>query len=363
MENFVTAIDRLLPRKKIDIFGKDSWLKTSLPYYLLPALILRFIIGSMADESFGMIAIIYAALPILDEIFSLDERNPNKEETKELLRNDWYFRMALYVSIVLSWILFIKTMTVISAMEVNSDTIFKFIGVVFISMNFYAAQFSVAHELLHRYDPVLRFIGTVHMVKLYYMHFTYHHNNCHHPKVGIPEEDPSTAPKGETVYQYIVRSVWTSLVGVYKMEQKRGTPLWKNAAVVSVSCTILFASAVYFIFGAKAAIIHSLMALGSICYLESTGYIEHYGLVRKKLPNGQYEPISVMHSWNAPHRFTNYLFFKLQRHSDHHEDDTKPYQTLLSLKHSPFLPHGYTLMFLMSYFPSVRVPPFRSGSE
>ena len=71
------------------------------------------------------------------------------------------------------------------------------------------------------------------------------------------------------------------------------------------------------------------------------------------MENGEYEKVTIRHSWNAPHRFSNYLLFKLQRHSDHHENATKPYQTLLSLDDSPHLPHGYSLIVFMSFFPSV----------
>ena len=59
-----------------------------------------------------------------------------------------------------------------------------------------------------------------------------------------------------------------------------------------------------------------------------------------------------MHSWNAPHRVSNYLLFKLQRHSDHHENCLKHYQTLVSLPQSPMLPHGYTLMIILCFVPS-----------
>lgn len=35
-------------------------------------------------------------------------------------------------------------------------------------------------------------------------------------------------------------------------------------------------------------------------FFEAVNYIEHYGLERKKDKNGNYESISIMHSWNAP---------------------------------------------------------------
>lgn len=72
------------------------------------------------------------------------------------------------------------------------------------------------------------------------------------------------------------------------------------------------------VYGPQGGILFLIEAFGSIFYLEAINYIEHYGLSRKKLADGTYEKVTIRHSWNAPHRFTNYLLFKLQRHSDHH---------------------------------------------
>lgn len=131
--------------------------------------------------------------------------------------------------------------------------------------------------------------------------------------------------------------------------------------MLSILSTIAFAWFIYLVFGLQCMIIHSIMAIGSIIYLEGINYLEHYGLQRKLQSNGEYEKVTILHSWNAPHRFTNYLFFKLQRHSDHHENSSKPYQTLISMEESPFLPHGYTLMILMTFFPKVFLALCRYG--
>jgi hypothetical protein len=50
---------------------------------------------------------------------------------------------------------------------------------------------------------------------------------------------------------------------------------------------------------------------------------------------------------------SNYLLFKLQRHSDHHENSLKSYQTLCSYEDSPQLPHGYLVCFNLAAFPKV----------
>lgn len=116
--------------------------------------------------------------------------------------------------------------------------------------------------------------------------------------------------------------------------------------------SVLFTTLIFRSYGPQAGILYLLESLGSIFYLEAINYIEHYGLRRELRADGTYEKVTIKHSWNAPHRFTNYLLFKLQRHSDHHENSLKPYQTLVSLEESPHLPHGYSVCIFMSFFPS-----------
>jgi alkane 1-monooxygenase len=317
--------------------------------------------GNESFKPFIFISIVYALFPVLDELFSLDERNPSPEERRQLEKDDGYFRMALYVAMILSWMANIKLCVNFSKVELGWGNLFTTFGAIFISSNLYAAQFAVAHEVMHKPGKFYRILGTLHMSNLYYTHFTYHHLYRHHHQVATPE-DPSSARRGQNVYSFIYSCILNSLRGVYDDEKRAGKSFFANYAVLSVAGSVAFAAGLYLLFGLQAMILHSLMAIGAVVYLEAINYIEHYGLSRKRLAGGEYEKVSILHSWNAPHRFTNYLLFKLQRHSDHHENSSKPFQTLVSMDQSPFMPHGYTLMILMSFFPSVRPSPRRSGS-
>lgn len=126
-----------------------------------------------------------------------------------------------------------------------------------------------------------------------------------------------------------------------------------NCAVLSVLAAIIFSSLIWRIYGIQAFVLYMISASGAIIYLEAINYLEHYGLRRQKKENGEYEKVTIKHSWNSPHRISNYFLFKLQRHSDHHENSLKPYQILDSFEESPQLLHGYTLTIIMSFFPSV----------
>ena len=84
--------------------------------------------------------------------------------------------------------------------------------------------------------------------------------------------------------------------------------------------------------------------------LETVNYIEHYGMVRKKI-DGRYEKVTHLHSWNASHMVSNFLLFQLQRHSDHHAFAHKRYQVLNHYDQSPQLPQGYSAMIILALFP------------
>jgi len=68
---------------------------------------------------------------------------------------------------------------------------------------------------------------------------------------------------------------------------------------------------VYRMYGGWACYYFVLIGIISILFLEVVNYIEHYGLLRKEISPGVFEKVEIQHSWNAPHRFSNYLLFKL----------------------------------------------------
>ena len=112
------------------------------------------------------------------------------------------------------------------------------------------------------------------------------------------------------------------------MEKEQKKSFFTNYAVLSALSALIFVSLMFKIYGFQAGVIYVFIAYGGVFFLETINYVEHYGLRREKKTNGEYEKVTIKHSWNAPHRFSNYFLFKLQRHSDHHENSLKPYQTL-----------------------------------
>jgi alkane 1-monooxygenase len=158
---------------------------STVPYYILAAITFAGFF-SLSSHAFVFIAIIYSILPLLDEFVSMDWKNPTRQERQSLEDNNFWFKFVLYVTAILDWVLFFKTMEVYANYEFTPFSILNIMGLVYIFSNLQSAQFAIAHEIFHKQSFLDRFFGTVHMSKLLYMHFTYEHLWGHHKRVATP---------------------------------------------------------------------------------------------------------------------------------------------------------------------------------
>ena len=133
-----------------------------------------------------------------------------------------------------------------------------------------------------------------------------------------------------------------------------------NAATFSVTVFILlnawlmsvvFWAVLIAVFGPALLPFVVIQAVFGFSMLESVNYLEHYGLMRQKNSSGRYERCTPQHSWNSDHLVTNLFLYHLQRHSDHHANPTRRYQTLRHMDGAPELPSGYATLIGVTYFP------------
>jgi len=45
MNGILSTLEKILPRNKINVFGKDSLMKSSIPYYMLTVITLSGLVG------------------------------------------------------------------------------------------------------------------------------------------------------------------------------------------------------------------------------------------------------------------------------------------------------------------------------
>ena len=102
-----------------------------------------------------------------------------------------------------------------------------------------------------------------------------------------------------------------------------------------------------------------IQAVVGFSLLEVVNYMEHYGMLRQKVGVGErqrYERVDPTHSWNSNNIATNVLLYHLQRHSDHHANPTRRYQSLRDFEESPVLPTGYAGMIVLADRPRRLAP-------
>ncbi len=338
-------------------FG-DTLLFSTFQYYSIVVLYIFSVISiKQFDNPYLMIWFTYSSVPFLDEVLSMDLRNPTKEESK-MMEKDLRFKLPLYITLFVDWLFTIYLLNYVST---NHDLgLFKFVGCLVLAGNFAAVNINISHELMHKNNKLDQFLGMLTLSKNLYMHFFIEHVHGHHKNVATPI-DPATSKYGQSLYEFIPQTIIGSLKSAWHIEANRMLEIKKfksvwvpqNRMLIFGLNNIILPLIVYKFWGFNALVFFVGMAAGGILLLEIINYIEHYGLMRKEISPGVYEKVNISHSWNTPHRISNYLLFKLQRHSDHHENGYKPYQILNSFEKSPHLPHGYTVCIIMATVPSL----------
>ncbi|MFC9761361.1 alkane 1-monooxygenase [Rhodococcus jostii] len=305
--------------------------------------------------------LLFGLLPLLDRFFGPDGQNP-PEEVMEQLENDRYYRYCTYVFIPfqmasLVFACYLWSADNLSWLGIDGGLgLVSKVGVAFSVAVMGGIGINTAHEMGHKKTELERWLAKITLAQTFYGHFYIEHNRGHHVRVATPE-DPASSRFGESFWTFLPRSVWGSLKSSWELEKTRmqrlGKSTWSihndvlNAWLMSV---VLFGVLIA-IFGPVVIPFLIIQAVYGFSLLETVNYLEHYGLMRQKTASGRYERCAPAHSWNSDHIVTNIFLYHLQRHSDHHANPTRRYQTLRSMDGAPNLPSGYASMITLAYFP------------
>lgn len=205
---------------------------------------------------------------------------------------------------------------------------------------------NVAHELIHRRDPLERALGGALLASVAYGAFKVEHVRGHHLRVATAD-DPASARAGESLWRFIPRSMVGTVSHALAIDAERGRP----ETIAWTLLTLALWCGVFLIWDASALALVAGAGLVAIIELETVNYIEHYGLVRRPMADGRPEPVTAGHAWNANTALVNGFLLNLQRHSDHHMHAGKPFTALSSLEEAPQLPAGYGAMVLLAWVP------------
>jgi alkane 1-monooxygenase len=237
-------------------------------------------------------------------------------------------------------------------------TNFEFLTFTLIFGNIGIISMEHSHELIHKKSKIGRFIGQVDFVKNLYMHIYSEHVKGHHRWVCTPL-DKGTSTYGQSFYDFFPKSFFNSYTCTWDREvlrlQKEGRSKFSlyNKMITWTLCEILFTYSVYHFYDSRVLLFFVSQAFVSITILEIFNYFTHYGLTRKKLPNGEYEPVQPKHSWSAHQLIQNVIQLGVQRHPDHHANAHRPYQILRASTDGPAYPCGYLTCTLIALLPPV----------
>lgn len=294
----------------------------------------------------------YGLIPLLDAMLGEDFSNP-PDEAMARLEKDRFYRVLTYVTvpvhfaavIVCCWWVATHPMSIIELVVLALS-----LGIVNgLAMN-------TGHELGHKKESFDRWMAKIALSLVGYGHFFIEHNKGHHRDVATPL-DPATSRMGESIYTFATREIPGAFRRAWDLEAerlaRRGKSVWSldNEILQPMLMSAIFYAGLLAFFGPLMLIFLPIQMAFGWWILTSANYIEHYGLLREKLPNGRYEHQKPHHSWNSNFIMSNLILFHLQRHSDHHAHPTRAYQCLRNFEDLPTLPSGYPGMFLMAYFP------------
>jgi alkane 1-monooxygenase len=294
----------------------------------------------------------YVVAPLQDWLLGEDENNPPEEVVLQLDR-DRYYRFLTYAVVPLHFVALFGAAWWAATQDLSW---WAFIGLAVVAGMTSGLGINTGHELGHKKSAFERNLAKIVLAVPVYGHFWVEHNRGHHRDVATPE-DPASSRMGESIYKFALREVPGAFRRAWAIEkdrlERRGRSAWhsNNQILQSMALSLLLQLGLLIAFGwlmIPFLILHNIFAWWQ---LTSANYVEHYGLLRLKQPNGKYERCQPWHSWNSNHIYSNLVLFHLERHSDHHAHPLRRYQSLRHFDDLPTLPSGYFGSYLLAYVP------------
>ena len=300
-----------------------------------------------------LVAAAFIGIPMVDQVVGRDTSNP-APAGEQSLKTDRYYVHLMYGSVLLHWFAFLFMAWVVATL----DTSWYFLLGGMLSAGV-SNGFSIVagHEMGHKVmDARQSLAARILLACSGFGQYTLHHNADHHNWVATPQ-DHSSARMGENIYRFFRREVIGTFRSTWALEKSRlarkGKSVWSfaNKTLQSGLLTLVSYTALIVLFGAIMVPYLAIASLFAWWLLSSASYVEHYGLLRQKDSEGNYESCKAGHAWNSDFLVSNLITLQVQRHSDHHLRPSVPYQVLQIDSSMPMLPQGYPSMFLLAAVP------------
>jgi alkane 1-monooxygenase len=334
--------------------------------------LLGLVVPSLAFAAWGLVEltglglfwylgpiVVFGVIPAIDLIAGLDRSNP-PDDMIDALENDKYYRWITYLFLPIQYAALVWACWLFTDPAWGPDmSVADKVGLALTVGCIAGIGINTAHELGHKKESHERWLAKIALAQSFYGHFYIEHNRGHHVRVATPE-DPASSRVGETFYAFWPRTVAGSLTSAWNLEKRRITRRKKHPFTIGNDVlnawlmSVVLWGALVAVFGVEILPFLVIQAVLGFSLLEAVNYLEHYGMLRQRTgpdKTGRYERVDPSHSWNSNNIATNVLLYHLQRHSDHHANPTRRYQTLRDFEESPVLPTGYAGLIILAAIP------------
>ncbi|MDF1818680.1 MAG: alkane 1-monooxygenase [Immundisolibacteraceae bacterium] len=300
-------------------------------------------------------------LQILDMTIGDETSNPTPEEEARYLQNIgyrvscWVYLPAQLFAMFFCYDLIAGTGYIVAPQPLAT---YEIIGLAISNAIAVGIGGTLSHELCHRESRFDRFIGVLVFGVCGMANFMIYHNFWHHKYVAS-KNDPGSARFGETFYQFTGRNIWGKWLASWRVEKEKlarkgsGPVAIGNAMIWFTLGEVVWVGFLLALFG-WVAIPLFLMQYGAVRLLLSVGdYLEHYGLHRRLAANGELEPPRTIHAWDDGYAISSVVLGVVNRHSDHHANEGRPFQILRYSADAPRYPVGNLVMLFAGFVPSL----------
>jgi toluene methyl-monooxygenase len=276
------------------------------------------------------------------------------DESERKVKYPWIADFPLYLHVPLMFVLYGAY-----AWRINEGfsepttllTVLAYAGCV-ISATFMGADPNVpiSHELWHRKGAFSRFLGFVGGLFWGNPMRDLPHVHVHHIHVGTPR-DADTAYRGESVYTFIFRATWCTIIEAYRIEKefqnKKGRSVFslRSRVTGSIILLALVIASFYFVAGWLGVVLVTTTLFLAKLLVEVFNYTQHYGLIRE-----EGKPFEERHAWEHRKAFSRVAGLEITTHAHHHFDSYVPFYELKPSKIDNRMP-SILVCFLMALIP------------
>ena len=335
-------------------------LRGALPFSstLLLAPLIVVVLGLDALPDFIPWVIPWVVLPLIPFIKIVETLFRN--DVPNLDRNTPESRVFWHIAIVVCWAACYPVLVIFVLWAVcNVPTLILYERIVLLVFCGMLGRLTTiaAHDLIHRRQLWARRLGEFAMSAVGMPHIHTEHVYMHHPNVATPR-DGESARMGQSYYHYFFTVMPYAYAEAIRIQHRRlarrGLSFWHRSNPVWrwIGMSIAWIALALAMGGWLGLAAWIFVVLFAVWGIRAVDYVQHYGLQRILLPNGRFENIQLHHSWNFSSS-SNYLYFSIQRHSDHHRSPATPYPLLQGLpeEQAPTLPAHYGSMLTLALFP------------